>query len=262
MTTPTTTTELHPAWDNARTYLTGIKQAVRLSIAGQVLLGMELMSLKKDLGFTHGSQSRFSPSGQSVHLEDSKPRTWSEWVTAELGISYKTADRMIMMWDSARSRIKRIGHTGDLPGGTKKLALICDARPATLSEEDKQKLAAVVEKITDGDTQKDLLAELNLIKKHVPLPGGDTSAHRKDKPSEEEMMGQLAFRFFLPIAEGLQSLRTSPDREAFLHTVPLHSSEAGQISLTSLENDMEAALHDIRAAKKARMKPTTGKVIS
>ncbi len=253
----TTITTLHPAWDNARNYLAGVQQALRLSIAGQVLVGMELMTLKKDLGFA-GRGNNKSPDGQFVHTE----RTWSEWVSAELGISYKTADRMILMFDAARARIKKIGHSGDLPGGTKKLALIVDARPATLGPEDREKLAAVVERLTDGTTQAELLEELKLVKRHVPLTGGDTSAHRKDKPSDQELMGQLAFKFFQPIAEGLHGLRTNPDREAFLHTIPITSSEEDEISLTTLENDLEAALHDVRAAKKARMKPATGKVIS
>ena len=54
------TTELHPAWDNARNLLAGIKQALRISLAGQVLLGQELHTLKKDLGFRHGGDRKSS----------------------------------------------------------------------------------------------------------------------------------------------------------------------------------------------------------
>jgi len=107
-----------------------------------------------------------------------------------------------------------------------------------------------------------LLEALKLVKVHKALTGGDTSDSKKKKLSDAELMGQLAFKFFQPIAEALHSLRANPDREAFLHTIDIVSSEEDQISITQLENDLEAALRDVRAAKKARMKPTTGKVIA
>jgi hypothetical protein len=252
------TTELHPAWDTARNLLAGIKQALRISLAGQVLLGQELHTLKKDLGFRHGGDRKSSD--QSGHLID---RTWPEWVKTELGLSRTTADRCIEMFEAAKARVKKIGVTGDLPGGAKKLALMFDSRPSTMAEEDREKLQAVVERLVFGSTQAELLEELRLVKKHVPLQGGDTSAHRKDKePTEHQKMEQLAFLFLRPLADTLHGLRTNPDREAYFHTIPIVSSEENEISLTMLEHDLEAALHDVRAAKKARMKPATGKVIA
>jgi len=255
MNTEVITAELHPAWDNARQYLTGIQQAFRLSIAGQVLLGMELMSLKKDLGFTHGSQTRFSPSGQSVHLEDSKPRTWSEWVTAELGISYKTADRMILMFDATRSRLKKIGHTGDLPGGTKKLAHIIDSRPATLAQEDRDRLAAAVDKITDGATQADLLEELRLVKRRVPPP--DTTGQNNRKPPTDDPIEQMAFTFWLSAGNEIMGLRSHGSQ--FLNMLPVESSDPERPSLRILREETAALLSDIDAAIDANLKPAKGR---
>lgn len=246
-----------PAWNNARNILAGIQQALRISIAGQVLLGHELKNLKKDLGFVNGNNQH---AGRVAH--DEQPSTWAEWVKAELGLSRPTADRMIEMFEAAKARLKKISHTADLPGGTQKLALLFDSRPSTMTVDDRDKLHQVIERITNGDTQKSLLEELRLVKKHVPLTGGDTSAHNKDRPSDAELMGQLAFRFFQPLAENLHRLRIDGDREAYLHTIPIISGEEDEISLASLENDLEAALHDVRAAKKLRLKPATGKVIS
>ena len=40
------------------------------------------------------------------------------------------------------------------------------------------------------------------------------------------------------------------------------SSEEGEISLSGLERDLEAALQDVRDAKKSRMKPANVTVIS
>jgi hypothetical protein len=253
MTTPTTTTELHPAWDNARNYLAGVQQAFRMSIAGQVLVGMELMSLKKDLGFVLGN-NQHGRNGQSVQSSD---RTWSEWVSAELGISYKTADRLIMMWDAARARIKKIGHTGDLPGGTKKLALICDARPTTLAQEDREKLAAVVERITDGTTQADLLEELRLVKKPALPPS--TAGQNNRKPPTDDPVEQMAFTFWL--GGGNQIMEIRQHGSQFLNMLPVESSDPEKPGLRLLREETAALLADIDAAINANLKPTTGRTL-
>jgi hypothetical protein len=249
----TTTTELHPAWDSARQYLAGVQQALRLSIAGQVLIGMELMQIKKDLGFTHGN-NKGGPRGQFVHTE----RTWAEWVTAELGVSYKSADRMILMFDAARSRIKKIGHTGDLPGGSKKLALICDARPATLSPEDREKLAAVVERITDGASQSELLEELRLVKKHAMPP--DTTGRKNPGSEDTPPVQQMAFNFWLGGGNEIMELRHRGSQ--YLNMLPVESSDPGKPSLRLLKEETAALLADIDAAIDANLKPAKGRLLN
>lgn len=249
MSTPITTTELHPAWDNARSYLAGVQAAFRLSIAGQILVGMELMQIKKDLGFTHGA-NKGGPSGQFVHTD----RTWSEWVAAELGISYKTADRLIQMWDAARARIKKIGHTGDLPGGAKKLALIVDARPATLAAEDREKLAAVVERVSDATTQADLLEELRLVKRHA-LPPDTTAKKREQKETED--VEQMAFNFWL--GSGNQIMEIRHHGSQLLGMLPVESSDPQKPSLRLLREETAALLADIDSAIDANLKPARGK---
>ena len=253
MSKSTITTELHPSWDNARQYLAGTQQAFRLAIAGQVLLGMELMAIKKDLGYTHGGDRKSS--GQSVHLIE---RTWAEWVTAELGISYKTADRMILMWDAARARIKKIGHTGDLPGGTKKLALIVDARPSTLVEEDREKLTAVVERITDGTTQAALLEELRLVKRHAPPPD-TTGIDNRSKKQNDDPVEQMAFNFWLGGGNQIMEIRASGSQ--YLNMLPVESSDPEKPSLRTLRAETSALLEDIEAAINANLKPAKGRTI-
>jgi hypothetical protein len=248
-TQPSTST-LHPAWDTARGYLAGIQQAFRMSIAGQVLLGLELMAIKKDLGFTHGA-NKGGPSGQFVHTD----RTWSEWVTAELGISYKTADRMILMGDAARTRLKKIGHSGDLPGGAKKLALIIDARPATLAEEDRERLASVVERITDGATQASLLEELRLVKKHSTPP--DTTGLNNRGTKESDPVEQMAFTFWLDRGNQIMEIRATGSQ--FLNMLPIESSDPHKPSLRTLHAETTALLDDINAAINANLKPAKGR---
>lgn len=247
----TTPATLHPAWDNARQYLAGVQQALRLSIAGQVLVGMELMTLKKDLGFS--GSGRRPENGQIVH---NTPRTWAEWTAAELGISYKTADRMILMFDAARARLKKIGHTGDLPGGTKKLAIIVDSRPGTLSQEDRDKLAAVVERITDGATQAELLEELKLVKKHAMPP--DSTGRQRD-PKNDEPAEQLAFNFWLGGGNEIMELRHRGSQ--YLNMLPVESNDPAKPSLRTLREETAALLADIEAAINANLKPAKGRTL-
>ena len=241
-------------WDRPRQILEGIKLAVRLSLAGQVLLGMELASLKKDMGFA-GKGRNVGPDGKFFH----PVKTWPQLIEENLKISYKTANNFIDCFEAAKARIKKLGALKTLPSGSKKLELLFGSRPASMTDADRATLAKAVDKLVDGDSQTDLLKELKIIKFHVPLTGGDTSQHKK--VTEEQLMHQLAFNFFSPIAQGLQRLRMDNDREAFLHALDLHSGDEDAITLTTLERDLEAALHDVRAARKARMKVAPGKVI-
>ena len=245
---PEITTELHPAWDNARNLLAGITQALRISLAGQVLLGQELHTLKKDLGFRHGGDRKSS--GQSVHLID---RTWSEWVKSELGVSYKTADRCIEMFEAAKARVKKIGtDAGDLRGGAKKLALMFDSRPSTMADEDREKLQSVVERLVFGSTQAELLEELRLVKKHSNIEGGDTSMHRKDKL--ELTVEQLSFTFLVPSFTDTRKLLLTPELPTYLVNLPLESDDDGELSLTSLETQHRMMLDEILTAKANKIK--------
>jgi hypothetical protein len=247
-----------PAWDNARLYFRAVKTTGRQFIVAQICLGWELHNRKTALGFTHGN-NQHSKDAQLGHPR----KTWQEWLHSEIDpdLTRQTADRLIMVYQGFCEKCPKRLRVTFQGGSRRSLITALSKPPATLAAKDRQIIEAAIAKASDGETQRSLLEELSLVKAHKPLTGGDTSAHRKDKPSDAELMGQLAFKFFLPIAEGLHSLRTSPDSAAFLHTIPITSSEADEISLTTLENDLEAALHDVRAAKKARLKPAAGKVI-
>ena len=243
-------------WERPRQILDGIKLALRLSVAGQVLLGQELSQIKKDLGIGRGTNAS-GPVGQFVRPE----KKWPELVQENLGISYKTADRMIESFEAAKARIKKISHQGTLPSGAKRLELLFGMRPSGMTDEDREALSKAVDKLVDGDTQRDLLADLKIIKAHVALLGGDTSGSKKKKPTDAELMGQLAFKFFVPFAKDLQAFRTDKDRDAFLATLELHSSDPESITLTTLEADLEAALETVRSVKKAKLKTAKGSVV-
>lgn len=244
-----------PDWSRARSLAEGIKHHFRLSLAGQILLGHELQTLKIELGFCgRGGDRSKAQDAPLVSLN----RTWDGWTKSELGIGHDTANRLIETYQAAKSKIKKLG------GNTLVLTLL-DTPPAKLHQEDRAILSSMVDKLEWGDSQKALLEEFRLVKRHEALKGGDTSAHRTPKPAAAQ---QLAFAFFRPVEQtvnklqrAVESLRLAPDYKRLLHVLPLVSSEPGEPSLTSLEaeiesalkGDLAAALADIREVKSLRM---------
>jgi hypothetical protein len=246
-----------PNWDRARKILFGIKTAIRLSLAGQVLLGQELQTIKVELGFAGSGRRKENPNDlafKSLH------RTWDQWTKAELGVSDQGADNYIATYEAAKQRVKKLG-------GNAKLLSLLEAHPAKIDEEGHKLLSGMVDKLVEGETQKSLLEELKLVKCHVALTGGDTSKSKK-KPDPQLVAQQLAFAFFSPVPatlakveKAIGNVRLAPDYQRFLHTLPLTSAEAGQVSLHSLKATIEAALkgdlakalEDIDAAIQAKM---------
>jgi hypothetical protein len=261
MNTIQSTTEiLAPDWSRARSIMDGIKTAMRLSLAGQVLMGHELLTLKSALGFTGSGRRKES---RQIVAFPSMNQTWEDWCKSELGIADRTADRMIETYEAAKSRIAKLG-------GDKHLALLLETPPAKLTEEDHNVLGTMVDRLVWGETQSSLLEEFRIVKRAVNLEGGDTSAHRK-KVDPNTAAQQLAFIFFSPIPatlakldKTLGNLRCNSDYQGFLHALPLTSSTPEQVSLSSLEallqhaleGDLPKALDDIKAAKAARMMAT------
>ena len=247
-----------PDWSRARAIMDGIKTAARLSIAGQVLLGHELLTLKSDLGFLGSGRRKEKP---QLAVFNSPDRTWSDWCKQELDISNDTADRLIETYQAAKARLKKLG-------GDQQLVTLFDTRPTDLTTEDRETLATIVDRLVWGETQSSLLEEWHIVKRTKNLEGGDTSRHRKEVDPATPAQ-QLAFAFFSPIPTTLAkidkvvgNLRHHSDYQGFLHTLPLTSTTPEQISLTSLEatlqsvleGDLVKALDDIKAAKAARMK--------
>jgi hypothetical protein len=174
-------------------------------------------------------------------------RTWSQWCRAELGISDDTANRLIETYEAAKSKLKKLG-------GQPRLVSLLDSKPAALSEESRNILSAMVDKLEWGDSQKALLEEFRLVKRHEALTGGDTSKHRK--PSKDEAIQQMAFAFFskVPMSLGkmdrtIGNLRVAPDYELFLHRLPLVSSNPGELSIGSLTAEVIAAERELAALK-------------
>lgn len=244
-----------PNWDRARAILAGIKTTIRLGLAGQVLLGMELLTLKTELGFTGAGRPRKLPNDSVIK---SLNRTWEQWTKSELGISPDGADNFIACYEAAKVRVRKLG-------GQPKLLGLLDSHPAKLKEEDHKLLSGMVDKLVWGETQKSLLEELKLVKAHAATDGG---ANGKKKLTPEQAAQQLAFAFFQPIAgevakavKHLGSMRIKQDYDIFLHQLEVDSDDPQAITLQTLElshqdaiRELQTFLADIRKAKAAKLK--------
>lgn len=240
-----------PDWTRARAILQGIKTLVRMTLAGQVMLGHELQTLKVELGFAGRGGDRSKPKDSVLK---SLNRTWEQWCNAELGISPDGADNFIKCFEAAKLRVKKHG------GQTKLLGLM-ETHPAKLTKEDSDLLGGMVDRLLHGETQRALLDELKIFKKASTTTGGDTSASKKKV--QELAAEQLAFAFFgkatssiTKLEKHVQNLRVAPDYEGFLHTLPLHREGPDGLSLhglkitleTALTGDLPKMLEDVKAA--------------
>jgi hypothetical protein len=248
-----------PEWDNARLYFRAVKTTGRQFIVAQICLGWELHNKKQALGFIHGNNQH----GRTGHVGQSS-KTWEQWLQIELGqdLPRRTADRLIQVYLGFCEKVPKKLRVTFETGSKRSLITTLSKPPTSLTEKDRKTIEAAITRCSDGETQRTLLEELSLVKVHTALAGGDTSKSKKGKPSDTELMGQLAFKFFKPIAEQLQTFRGSKDRDAYLATLDIVSSDEDTISLTTLEADLESALETVRAAKKAKLKTTTGKTIN
>jgi hypothetical protein len=247
-----------PGWDNARLYYRAVKTTGRQFLVSQICLGWELSNKKKELGFVGaGRRPEIAQLGQLS-------KTWQEYLNSEIDpdLTRQTADRLIQVYDGFCEKCPKKLRVAFQSGGKRSLITTLSKPPGNLTAKDRQTIETAIAKASDGETQRSLLEELNLVKVHKSLPGGDTSKHKKEKPSDEELMGQLAFKFCEPVAKALQTFRIDGERDAFLAALPLHSSEPDAITLTTLETDFEAALQSVRAIKNNKLKFAKGTVIA
>jgi hypothetical protein len=226
-----------PDWSRARAILQGIKTLVRLSLAGQVMLGHELQTLKVELGFAGRGGDRSKPKDSVLK---SMNRTWEQWCNAELGISPDGADNFIKCFEAAKLKVKKLG-------GDKKLLGLMETHPSKLTKEDNDLLSGMVDKLLHGETQRQLLEELRIFKKAASLTGGDTA---NGKPKKTQLQAeQLAFAFFgkaatsiTKLEKHIQNLRVAPDYQGFLHALPLHREGPDGLSLHTLKLTLEEAM--------------------
>lgn len=238
----------HAAWEHARLYLSTVRQSFRRFIAAQICLGWQLFQLKQELGFGHGGDrcSNDFSSGQVGHL-----KSWADWVQAEIDLPRRTADRFIEVFQGFQAHLnKRQALSLGGPAVAEPAALLADLAtpPANLPPKDRAAIEKAIALASDGLTQRELIEELRLVKTyHLPGSGSaDDDPAAGEPPNEAAAAEQLAFIFFTPALD-LSRMRASRDWELHLQCLPLVTDDPSKPCLIRLEEDLGAALRDVRA---------------
>lgn len=234
-----------------------LKSAVRRSLSAQVLLGRELATLKKELGFSHG-RNQWTP-------QVAVSKNWGEWCKTELDISDDTANRWIRCYERALDLAKR--KKAQCP----EALTLLKASPSDLSAAQLTLLADCVHQLVTGETQAGLLAELKMVKPSEPTPGGDTSG--AGKGDEDAAFDQMATDLFSEITrkcgvlkKTIFNTRNGIDYRVFLAELPIQS-EDGKPSLMSIKRELEEVfngdlanvLKDVEAAIQNKMPTNPGR---
>jgi hypothetical protein len=248
-----------PDWSRARHLQERTKLAFRFALAGQILLGHELETLKIELGFMGSGRRKEKPHDA---VFKSLNRTWDQWCRSEMnGMSPDTADRLIATYQAAKAKLKKLG-------GQPRLLSLLETKPDAMDAEDRNTLSGMVDKLEWAESQKQLLEEWGIAKQHKSTEGGDTTKPKEEtKPTAQ----QMAFAFFetaavkaAEVAGKIGSLRIKQDYEAFLYQLDVVSEDPKTLTLDVLEvtqealiRDAQAFLADIKKAKAAKLTPAS-----
>jgi hypothetical protein len=249
-----------PEWERARALLEGVYLTARRCLAGQVFLGRELLSLKRDLGFEGGGRRITARAGI---------KSWGDYTRAELGISDDMADRAIAAYKVIRHR----GETA-LGDDSEEFRLLI-APPCSLAPAEQKKLQkAIGELIRGDDSQRSLLRELRMINAPFKQDGGDTSAAKKPaKQDSPALVASVPFReLFNDLEETeheISRLRRHSDLDGYLYLLPLVTDDPDKItglldyrqSFERVRSEIEAGLgvlsEKIAAAVESKMQGDT-----
>lgn len=262
MTTSMKSTDQTSEWSRARGLLADLKSATRRSLSAQILLGKDLASLKRKLGFTPGGDRK----GSSRQIGD-LIRTWPEWCAKELeGTSDRTADRWIQCFEAALKRAK--ARKSKEPNACRLLEIPA----AELTGDELEQLETCVDRLVDQDTQAGLLEELRIVKPSNKLTGGDTSASAK--PARQMTLEEWAKETFQRIPREFDELerdifriKDAPEYRLLLQELPIDSPEDGAASLMGIKECLERVLggglakilKDVESAIDAKMHGTPPK---
>ena len=246
-----------PRFDRARKILEGIKMTVRMNLAGQVMLGGELLALRDALGFSGKGGHRHSKT-QDASLN----RTWDEWCQAELHLSHDTINRMISCFKIIQGRAKELGEDATA------YRLLC-APVSTLSIVDHGILQQVVNELIKEQSQKELLQQLKIVRSPHVLTGGDTSAHSclLDNLTAEKATVFLTSisATVAKIGSRLSNCRGNKNFEAWLYLLPLADPQNTRVVslptyrdklaqlMATVTGDMEAIIANIDRFIAAKM---------
>lgn len=238
--------ELLKDFEVARKYRDAAKSGMLQAAGFMVLLGFELLRLKKNLGETRGRKKTRSD----------RVFNWGELVEAALGFTDDTAAKYMLMAQAAKARMKVLQ---DLE------ARLLTTPLHALPPADRKRVEDAVKKITDGNTARGFMEECGIARRQKGTFSkqhkGGTSTKSKTTPEEDaqDIFGHL-LRTIKDISDPWHTF------ELRLYAMPLDCTEedieAGRISLTDVKHHLEGLLAHVdkaitSTAKHARKSATT-----
>ncbi len=146
-------------WDEARKFIDASGRFERCKLFSQAMAGMHLRDIQRELGLGRGGDRRGGSNGQIGRLN------FAALVEEKMGLSARTATRLMEMGDQLRKRLKKLPELSGVE--------IDRAAIGELSEPQVKALEAGVRRLTDDRTRQQLLAELGLYKAgQSAAPGG------------------------------------------------------------------------------------------
>lgn len=171
-----TSAQIADMWSTAGEFLGAATKFETCKLYAQAMAGMHLRDIQRDLGLGHGGD-RSGASGQNGHLN------FDGLCTEKLGISGRTARRLMEMGDALRKRLKKMPE----------LKQVDVQSLSSLTGPQLDKLQTGVRKLTDGRTQVELMEALGLCKKGgASATGGARESGGDGASSLAERAGKAA----------------------------------------------------------------------
>lgn len=159
-------------WDGARKWRDGAKMMEQGKLFCQVMLGLELITLRAALPNESGKRSDLTSSQLGTR--------WEELLDKELELSRSSAYRMMEMAEEAKKRLKKLPELKDFDPTTTAFA--------ELPEKQAEALTSAVKKLTDGSTQTEFMREMGLAKN----PGAGAGRKAGDGGNAPKSIGTQA----------------------------------------------------------------------
>lgn len=233
-----------PDWSRARDLLADLKSHVRRTLATKVLLGKTLVEIQKKLGFTHGSQVRFSPSAQIAHLGESA-RTWGDWCDEKLGISHQTAGRYIRCFEAVCRRAK------DRPD----ILRLLETPTEKLDSDEISALAARAGFLVCNETETSLLAELKHLKDQEPKKRKSRETQDQEKQGLNQHAAKAVFaaatKHYEDFKRDMKAVFSETVGQAVLGHLNVLPAAPGEVSLVGIRERFSELINDCESDMKA-----------
>lgn len=240
-------------WDRARKLRDELKRAFLRSIDAQVMLGGELLALKKQLGFS--GSGRRKEKGHRAPFPESH-RTWEELCQAEIGLSERTVQRFIACFKLIEDQARKLGD--DSPA-----CQLLGTPAHELADADYKVVSQVLHDLIGERSQAELLRDFNLLRRPKSLTGGDTTASRKANLAKmsPELASNLWRGAWDDLAKGtarILQFRRRKDLDMWLYLIPLVSSNPEVIGLVEYRGKLATILAEAKDDIEAILKKIDG----